>query len=113
MKVTDVGAIALMFKPFETVVPDATPLIVAVVSADTPVVETLNVADVCPAATVTEAGTVALAESDDRLTISPPVGAGEDNVTLPALADPPTTEAGVNPLDTGSTGLIVRDDSDD
>ena len=46
LKVTDVGAIALMFKPFETVVPAAVPLIVAVVSTDTPVVATLNVAEV-------------------------------------------------------------------
>ncbi len=43
---TEVGAIALMFNPFETVVPEATPLIVAVVSVDTPVVVTLNVAEV-------------------------------------------------------------------
>lgn len=113
LKVTDVGAIALMFKPFETVVPDATPLIVTVVSVDTAVVETLNVADVCPAATVTEAGTVALAESDERLTTSPPVGAADDNVTLPEVAEPPTTDAGVKPIDTGTTGLMVRDASDD
>jgi hypothetical protein len=35
-----------MFKPFETVVPEATALIVAVVSAVTPVVETVNVPNV-------------------------------------------------------------------
>jgi hypothetical protein len=46
LNVTDVGAIALIFKPFVTVVPDATALIVAVVSAITPDVETVNVPDV-------------------------------------------------------------------
>ncbi len=46
LNVTDVGEIALMFKPFETVVPDATALIVAVVSAVTPEVVTVNVPDV-------------------------------------------------------------------
>jgi hypothetical protein len=46
LNVTDVGAIALIFKPFVTVVPDAIALIVAVVSAVTPDVETVNVPDV-------------------------------------------------------------------
>jgi hypothetical protein len=62
---------------------------------------------------VTDAGTDALAESEDRLTTSPPVGAPEDNVTRPVVADPPVTDAGVKATDTGTTGLIVRDASDD
>jgi hypothetical protein len=47
------------------------------------------------------------------LTTSPPLGAADDNVTLPELAEPPTTDVGVKPIDTGTTGLIVRDASDD
>jgi len=46
LNVTDVGAIAFMFNPFVTVVPEATALIVAVVSAVTPEVETVNVPEV-------------------------------------------------------------------
>jgi len=113
LNVTDVGAIALIFSPFVTVVPDAVALIVAIVSTVTPAVATAKVADVCPAKTVTDAGSVALTESDDRLTTSPPVGAADDNVTLPVLEDPPVTDVGVNANEVGTTGLIVREASED
>jgi len=99
LNVTDVGAIALMLSPLETVVPDAVALIVAVESVVTPMVETVNVADVCPAATSTVAGTVALAVSELSVTDKPPVGAADDNVTRPVLVAPPTTDAGVNARD--------------
>jgi hypothetical protein len=46
LNATVAGAIALMFKPFDTVVPDATALIVAKVSDVTAVVVAVNVADV-------------------------------------------------------------------
>jgi hypothetical protein len=53
-------------------------------------VVTLNVAEVCPAATVTFAGTVAplLPESVTR---SPPVAAGPVKVTMPDVPVPPVT----------------------
>jgi hypothetical protein len=58
------------------------------------VVETVNVAVDAPAATVTEAGTVALVLLDDRLTLSPLEGAGPLRVTVPVELLPPTTEVG-------------------
>ena len=113
LNVTAVGAMALMFSPLVTVVPDAEPLMVTIVSAVTELVVTTNATDVCPAPTVTDEGTVALGESDVRLTTSPPVGAADDNVTRPVLDDPPFTDAGVNDTETGTTGFIVREASDD
>ena len=113
LNVTAVGAMALMFSPLVTVVPDAEPLMVTIVSAVTELVVTTNSTDVCPAPTVTDEGTVALGESDVRLTTSPPVGAADDNVTRPVLDDPPFTDDGVNDTETGTTGFIVREASDD
>ena len=46
LNVTAVGAMALMFSPLVTVVPEAEPLMVAVVSAVTDVVVTTNATDV-------------------------------------------------------------------
>lgn len=57
----------------------------------TGVVDTLNVADVEPAGTVTVAGTVADALFEDIVQTTPPVGAGLLNVTVPTGALPPTT----------------------
>ena len=48
----------------------------AVVVPLTPLVLTVNVAEVCPAATVTVLGTPALALLEERLTATPPDGAG-------------------------------------
>lgn len=62
---------------------------VAVVELETALVVTVKVAVVDPAATVTEAGTVAELELDDRLTTLPPVGAGPLIVTVPVDDAPP------------------------
>ncbi len=62
---------------------------VAVAAADTAVVVTVNVAEVAPAATVTEAGTVALALFEVRLTRNPPAGATAFRVTVPVDDAPP------------------------
>ena len=60
------------------------------VSRETVCVVTVNVADVCPAAIVTLAGTVA-AEVLLLLsaTTAPPVGAGAFRVTVPVVVLPP------------------------
>jgi hypothetical protein len=73
---------------------------VAVMTAEvvdeTAVVVTVNVADVFPAVTVTEAGTVADPLPDPRVTTSPVGPAGPVRVTVPVELDPPTTEFGAN-----------------
>ncbi len=69
-------------------------MIVTEVVADTAVVVTVKVAEVAPAGTVTEAGTVADVEFDETPTGEPPVGAADLRVIVPVLLFPPTTEAG-------------------
>ena len=68
---------------------------VAVVDEDTAEVETVKVAVVLPAATVTEAGTVAEAELELRETVAPPVGAAAVKVIVPWEVDPPVTVVGL------------------
>lgn len=56
---------------------------------------TVNIADVCPAATVTATGTVAtFVLLDDNETTFPPVGAATLSVTVPVTCPPETIEAG-------------------
>lgn len=55
---------------------------------------TVNVAEVCPAGTVTEEGTDAAAPLLARLTARPPLGACAFSVTVPVADDPPVTAAG-------------------
>ena len=75
-----------------------TPLYAAVnvpgVCDDTTDVPRLNVADVAPWATVTDAGTVAAAMFDDNVTTAPPEGAPAVSVTVPVDAEPPVTDDG-------------------
>ena len=67
-----------------------------VVSVATGLVVTVNVAVVALAATVTLAGTCAVAVLllDKAITI-PPTGAGPDNLTVPVEEVPPITEIGL------------------
>ncbi len=90
--------------------PVAPPLIAPMLGdeeADTALVETVNVADVLPDATVTEAGTVA----DDVMldvsaTTSPADGAAMSIVTVPVELVPPATEVGFK--ETAVTLGVVR-----
>ena len=68
------------------------------VLAATAVVAIVNVGEtVAPAATVTEAGTVALGELLVSVTTAPPDGAGALRVTVLAVVEvPPTTDVGDN-----------------
>ena len=68
---------------------------VTVVVVLTAVVGTVNVALVAPAATVTVAGVWADELLSERVTITPPVGAGPVNVTVPVNELPPTTVVGL------------------
>jgi len=53
-----------------------------------------KVAEVCPAATSSIAGTMAAGLLLDRLTAAPPAGATVANVTVPMLPVPPVTVEG-------------------
>jgi len=69
-------------------------VIVAEAFAETADVVTVKVPVVAPAATVTEAGTVALVLFEARVTTVPPVGAAALSVTVPAEDVPPITVDG-------------------
>ena len=82
-------------------------MIFTFVAVATALLLTVNVADVAPAATVTEAGTVAAAV---LLLVSamraPPAGAAEPSFTVPVLLAPPATVIGFNMTEL-SAGLTV------
>jgi len=62
---------------------------------------------VAPAATVTDAGTVAFAEFELRVTDVPPVGAAPLRVTVPVELVPPKTDVGETVTDTKVGALMV------
>jgi hypothetical protein len=75
----------------------------------TAVVVIVNVAVVCPAGTVTEAGTCAV---DVRLLVSvttvPPAGAGPVNATVPVDGFPPLTVLGLRLTDAATGAVTVK-----
>jgi hypothetical protein len=86
------------------------PVRVAVVEAVTELVDTVKVAVVLPAATVTEVGTVAEAVLLESETNAPPVGAAPLRVTVPVVEAPPLTLVGfvvTETRDTLATGVTV------
>jgi hypothetical protein len=82
-------------------------VITAVVKAPTAVVVTVNVADVEPAITVTEAGTVALLMLEASATAAPPVGAGPLKVTVPVDELPPITDVGLSLTPIRPAGVML------
>ena len=70
-------------------------VIVATVLAPTAVVDTVNVPEVAPPATVTLAGVVADALLSWSVTTIPPAGAAPFKVTLPVELVPPVTAVGL------------------
>lgn len=87
-----------------TAFPPKATVIVAVVVVVTEVVVTLKFPLIAPPAIKTEAGTAAAGLLDESITLSPPLGAGADNVTIPFAVVPPVTDEGeiVTPVSTGT-----------
>jgi len=86
-------------------------VIVELVFDETAVVAIANVAEEAPAATVTDAGRVALELLDFRLTTAPPAGAAAERLTCPVLDEPPISVLGLRAteLSVTTTGLTVRE----
>lgn len=80
---------------------------VAEVTTATAVVVMENAAVVCPAATVTLAGTVADVLLLPSVTTAPPVGATALNVTVPVEPAPPVTLVGFNDTEETVTGFTT------
>jgi len=90
---------------------DTPPYVLVIVADDilcTAIVLTVNVPVDEPAATVTEAGTVTFDQLDDKLTVTPPVGAGPARVTVPVDEEPPRTAVGDRARLTKVSGLIDK-----
>jgi hypothetical protein len=84
------------------------PVIVTDVAVVTILWVTVKVPVVCPADTVTVAGTLASALLLERETVNPPVGAADSSVIVPvtAVLDPPTTMDALKPTPS-SAGFTV------
>ena len=82
--------------------------IVELVREPTARVLVTNVAEVFPAATVTDTGTGAALELLESFTTNPPAGAGPVRLTVPVDTAPPTTTAGFILMELKVAGLIVR-----
>jgi hypothetical protein len=100
------GAVMVRVAVAEVLLAD--PVMVDEVFVATAVVETVKVAVVAPAATETEAGTVALVEVLLRETVRPPVGAALVMVTVPVDEVPPATLVGLRESDATVGAVIVK-----
>jgi len=83
----------VMVKPADTLLADVA-VIVALVVELTGVVVTGNVAEVCPAGTVTVGGTPAAGLLLDNVAVIPSNGAGDGSVRVPVAPCPPVTDGG-------------------
>jgi S-ribosylhomocysteine lyase LuxS involved in autoinducer biosynthesis len=97
----------LTFSFAVSVMPPAVAAIFAVLSDLTATVVTVNVAELEPAATVTDAGTAADVESLDKATTIA-AAARPVRVTVPVAVVEPTTADGAIDSDARVAGLIVR-----
>ena len=73
---------------------------VAVLVVATPLVVTVKLTVFAPASTTTDAGPLAKAESEPRVTVTPPVGATAFRVTVPVEDRLPRTVTGERPTET-------------
>ena len=72
-----------------------------------PTVVTVKLAELDPAGIDTEPGTEAAALSEARVTVTPPVGAAPDKVTVPAEDAPPNKVEGVSVRLCGTGGSML------
>jgi len=77
-------------------------------SVVTAVVLTAKVADVWPAATVTDDGADADELFHESVTTTPPEGAALVSVTVPVVWEPPMTDVGLNARDAGAIALMFK-----
>jgi len=103
VKLVGVGRTSV--KEAEAEPPFATAVIFTVVVWVTPLVWILKEACVWPAETVTDAGSVAAAESLLSDTITPPAGAGMERVTVPMMTAPPVAAALLKVILAGTGGI--------
>ena len=106
-KVNEVSVAGLMVRVAVFEVLPCVAVIVAVVTELTAVVEIVKVPVVAPAATVTDAGTVALAVLELKVITLPDDPAGPLKVTVPVEDEPPETVAGLIVKEENVAGLIV------
>lgn len=95
--------------PVRVTPPKLAEMFTGVVTATSVVVMTNTADEVCPAATVTEAGTTAAGLSLVSGTTMPPAGAGADKVTRFEVAEScPTTAVGLIEIEDRATGVTIR-----
>jgi len=82
--------------------------IVTVTCELTDLVPMLNVAELLPAGTVTNPGTIAVELLLARETFTPPCPAAPVRVTVPVVEVPPTTVGGLIEIAASVAGVIVR-----
>ena len=82
-------------------------MILPEVAAVTGVVVTEKFAEVEPAATVTDEGTLAALLALARVTTTPPAGAAEASVTVPVDGCPPITDDGLTARELNAGALIT------
>lgn len=99
------GGYGVTVKVTDFVIPKV-PEIVTVLVALTFLVLTVKVALGAPEATFTLVGTLAKLPSLDRVTTTPPAGAGVFSVTVPVEELPPVSRAGFKEMDVRNNAIV-------
>jgi len=103
----DNAAGGLTFRTSDFDNPLAVAVMVAPTTAVTALVWTVMAVEVDPAGTTRDAGTIAAALFDARVTVRPPVGAALESVTVAVADAPPKTDVGVKAMPVIAGGLTV------
>jgi hypothetical protein len=106
-RVTDAKVPGMIVRLAVCVRPVSVPEMATAVWVFTPPVFTGKVALACPAAMVTEAGTVAVELALERAITAPPAPAGLLRVTVPVVVPPAVTVAGFRVSEISEAGVMV------